>query len=227
MLSEEVKISYLKSVFKNIEENNAEEVYKYRAAILDQELRGVKSDNKIKRNRWFYLLRIVNDFIQDENANDANEEIIVKEFKDHPYYKFYADKKQIDNLIEFRKKSHSVFKEFDRALADIYYGLLHIANEVQSQSLQRLKEIYEGEEPMRTNLIHSVKIIRAQLPFLYERYAEFFSVITTETLKNEKDSKRRSRSKVENKGKESSWNFWFVFILIFIFIKLIAMCSRM
>lgn len=227
MLSEEAKVSYIKGAFRNIEENNAEEIYKNRAAFLEQEIRGVKSDNKIKRNKWFYLLRVFNEFIQDDKANEADEESIVKELKDHPYYQYYSDKKQIDNLIEFRAKIHFVLSEFDRNISDVFYGLLHIAPEVQKQAFQRLKEIFEGEEPMRGKLIESVKIIRVQLPFLNEKFSDAFNVIIAEPPKSKKKENRRVRNREEKNEDSFLQNKWFVFICVFLLIKLVAMCSRM
>ena len=71
---------------------------------------------------------------------------------------------------------------------------------------------------------------RVQLPFFYERYAEYFGIITEKAIEAsppDKKAKRKTRTKVEKKEKESSFSFWGVFIIIFILIKLVAMCSRM
>ena len=105
-LSDDAKLLFLKSSFKDIDELKAEEFYKSRASLFGNVYKGIKEDNEIKKYRWFYLLSAINESIQFGAASNEEDDKIFNEFLNHPYYTFYKQKSITNALFQNRKFYH-------------------------------------------------------------------------------------------------------------------------
>lgn len=207
--SEEAKLLYLKSLFKNIDEFKADEVYKSRANFLGTVFKGINEDNEIKRNRWFNLLRIANEIIQYELQDEKQEEEIVKELMEHPYFKIYKGKEFLLNILNHRKQFKATLKEFDDETAKIYYGLFHLHQEVQTSAVNATEELL-ADDAKALKFGNSVKIFQKKLPALFKEYGELFQICISRVEPKKVTKKRTFNKTLQN----IPWYLYLIIILI-------------
>jgi hypothetical protein len=180
-LSNEARLLYLKTSFKNINESKAEDFYKVRAETLGHSFKPVNDENETKRGRWFYLLRGINSCIQFDNLPIEDQEKLYNDWKAHPYFAYDENKELTVNLFQNRKIFKEILTGVEPGVARIFYGLYHLNVEAKAIAMKEIKEMAVIPEKC-SKLSNVIILFKQKLPVVYAEYSEMFQAISHKGL---------------------------------------------